>query len=440
MTLFSRTTGALLVLGLASFSPAGLAEVTFSVSKISEDTNIRSDQRPIPIGFHDDAAQKTFVTWMGSQSHPVVKELDHRTDTWSLDKVVGSSPFVDKHNYPGMLRGPDGRIYLFYGCHNSTLKMAVSPRPGSIDGTWEDRFIEPAERASYPAPIVTADGAFYVFYRDTRRTDDHSDDRPYQFVKSTDGGRTWKRQMAVDPYPRSTDNMCEIYNGKVTYQPPIGDRKARIHLAWTIAGEKLGKHAHATFGRNVYYAYLDPLNDRLYNIEGRDLGTHIDNEESDRHCLVLDTGIPERSHLAGLQVSVHYRDDGRPLIHFDHRLAGGISSATWDGSAWAFTLIEKSGGDPRELEKLGPDSFRVYRTARDRIKTFRTDDGGATWRPETVFLVGHAVDRCLAITDAHPAAKLLITEAGDGSMQVAKRDVFIARMTSAADASAPASR
>ena len=61
-------------------------------------------------------------------------------------------------------------------------------------------------------------------------------------------------------------------------------QKERIHIAWTICGEKLGKHAHATYGRNVYYAYLDPSNDHMYNVEGIDLGTTIDNEESDKYC------------------------------------------------------------------------------------------------------------------------------------------------------------
>jgi hypothetical protein len=405
------------------------AEQTFAVTKISENANTRSDQRPIPIGFHDAGARKTFVSWMGANSTAVVKELDHVTGAWSPDKVVGVSPFVDKHNYPGMLRGVDGRLLVFYGCHNSTLRMTASPGPLSIEGEWEDRFIEEAVRASYPAPVITVDGTLYVFYRDTRKTLGFADDRPYQYVKSTDAGRTWTRHMAIDPFPRTTDNMCEVYNGKVSYQTPAAGRHGRIHLAWTIAGEKSGRHAHATYGRNLYYAWLDPANDHLFNIEGRDLGTGIDSLESDAHCLVLETGIPESGHLAGLQTSVHFRDNGFPVIHFDNRLAGGGGSATWTGAGWAFGRIENTGWDPREIEKCGPDSFRVYRPRGADIRVYLTTDAGLQWTLESTIAVGQAVDRCLVVDNFHPDAKLLVTEAGDGTITEAKRDVFIAAVT-----------
>jgi hypothetical protein len=234
--------------------------------------------------------------------------------------------------------------------------------------------------------------------------------------------------MAIDPYPRSTDNMCEIYNGMVTYQPPTGGQQARIHLAWTLAGEKLGRHGHATYGRNVYYAWLNPDDDQFHNVEGEPLGDWIDNDEADEHCLVLDTGIPQRGHLAGLQVSAHYRDNGLPLLHFDNRSAGGICSATWNADAWVFSPIGRDGGDPRGLEKFGPDSFRVYRPRGDEVRVFRTTNAGLDWELESSFPVGQRVSRCLLIDQYHPDAKLLITEDGDGSVNTAKRDVFIGRV------------
>ena len=419
-----------LTMGICSF-----AQQTFSISKISEDANTRSDQRPIPIGFYDNQVNKTFVTWMGSNSTIVIKELNHSANVWSQDIVVGKSTFVDKHNYPGMLKGKDGRIYIFYGCHNSTMRMTVSPKPLSIAGEWDDKFIDIAERASYPAPVITTEGNFYVFYRDTRNNNKHSDDRPYQFVKSTDNGKTWTRQMAIDPYPRTTDNMCEIYNGKVTYQPAMNNQPAKIHIAWTIAGEKLGKHAHATYGRNVYYAYLNPANDHMYNIHGKDLGTTIEKQELDNDCLVLDTGIPETGHMAGLQVSVHYRDNGFPLIYFDNQRAGGPGSATWNGKSWEFSQIgsrnsdDRELRDPRELEKCGAESFRVYKPAGKKINVYKTINAGKTWELETTIVAEQEIDRVYTINNAHKDAKLLITEAGDRTITTANRDVFIGRVT-----------
>jgi hypothetical protein len=211
----------------------------------------------------------------------------------------------------------------------------------------------------------------------------------------------------------------------------MNGNKAKIHLAWTIAGEKIGKHAHATYGRNVYYAYLDPSNDHLYNVKGKDLGTTIEAAELDEFCQVLDTGIPETGHLAGLQVSVHYRDNGSPLIYFDNQVGGGPGSATWDGSRWVFSPIETPGNsvrdlrDPRELEKFGPESFRVYKPSNDSIKVYTTKNGGKTWELETTIQVGQKVDRVHVINNANPTVKLMITEAGDNTLDVGKRDVFV---------------
>ena len=379
---------------------------TPQVSMIAECSNIRSDRRPIPVGYYDEKAQKTFVCWMTANSHPAVKAFDHTNRQWSDTKIVAQSPFADKHNYPGILRGKDDRIYMFYGCHNSTMKMAVSPRPNSIEGDWEDRFIPEAERASYPAPILTDDNVFYVFYRDTRRTNKYSDDRPYQFVKSADNGKTWTRQMVIDPYPRATDNMMEVYNGQVSYQPNIG-KKGRIHLAWTICGEKLGKHAHATYGRNVYYAYLDLSDDHMYNIEGKDLGTTIDHLESDKYCLVLETPIPERGHSAGLQVSVHYRDNGYPVIHHQYPQERGGQIATWNGGSWHHTGFPAQ-GEPRSIEKLGADRFRFYSTMGKGVVTFITNDGGMTVEKETEIETPHSLSRCYVIDNARPELKLLL--------------------------------
>jgi hypothetical protein len=429
---FIQQISSLIILSCIAFSTK--VPLSFSVTKISEKANTRSDQRPIQIGFYDAGVNKTFVTWMGANSTAVVKELDHTTNTWSPDKIAGTSTFVDKHNYPGLLKGKDNRLYVFYGCHNSTMRMSVSPNSLSIDGTWQDGFIMEAERASYPAPIVTDDGTFYVFYRDTRKDNGHEDDRPYQVVKSTDNGKTWTRHMVIDPHPRTTDNMCEVYNGKVTYQPAMNGQPAKIHLAWTLAGEKLGKHAHATYGRNVYYAWLNPANDHLYNIKGKDLGSTIERDELDKYCLVLDTGIPETGHLAGLQVSVHYRDNGWPLIYFDNQIAGGPGTATWNGTKWEFSQIappnndDRELRDPRELEKTGAESFRIYKPAGKNINVYKTANAGKTWEPETVISVGVEVDRVYAIKNANKNAKVLITEAGDREINVAKRDVFIGKI------------
>jgi hypothetical protein len=227
--------------------------------------------------------------------------------------------------------------------------------------------------------------------------------------------------------------MCEVYNGKVSYQPPPRDAKdGRIHVAWTLAGEKLGRHAHATYGRNIYYAWLDPANDHVFNAAGKDLGATIDKDEMDADCLVLDTGIPDRGHAAGLQVSAHYRDDGTPLLYFNHRDGGGLATAIWKGGQMEDHPHRHRWRRAARAGKARPRTpFRIYRPDGPRIRLLRTEDAGLSWKLEPTIDVGSRVDRVYVIDDYSPAAKLLIIEAGDDTLTEGKRDVFIGKVLQA---------
>ena len=399
--------------------PAG-AE-TYVVTTLSPGTGQRTDRRPIPVGFYDATANKTFVSWMGPGSDALVKAYDHASKSWSPDKIAGKSTFSDKHNYPAMIKGRDNRLYVFYGCHNTPLRMAVSPNPLSIDGTWSDGPISAAPEASYPAPIITTEGTMYVFTRFTRERNGHNDDRPLEFIKSSDNGKTWTKQLAIDTYPRS-DNLCEIYNGKVSYQPATGGQKARIHLSWTLAGGGPGVHEHDRYTRNVYYAYLDPSNDHLYDVRGRDLGTSIDDAEGEMYCKALDTGCSNCAHQAGYQVSVNYNDDGKPVILFVHS-SNGLTAVTWDGAAWTSRVVSAEGGEPRDLVKIGPRSFQAFRTTGNTCIVHRSTDGGVSWRQETVITASHPVGRCHVIENHHPDVKLFLEQnpaAGGGGTSTAR--------------------
>jgi hypothetical protein len=104
-----------------------------------------------------------------------------------------------------------------------------------------------------------------------------------------------------------------------------------------------------------------------------------------------------------------------------------------------FALMEKAGGEPRELEKIGPQSFLAYRPKGEAIAVFKTTDGGASWsrEPNDVH-VGQRVDRVFAIDSAHPDAKLLIIEGGDQTLERGTRDVFIGRVTAQQASESPA--
>ncbi|HEY0715163.1 MAG TPA: BNR-4 repeat-containing protein [Polyangia bacterium] len=392
--------------------PAGDRE-TYVATALSPGTGQRTDRRPISVGFYDATANKTFVSWMGPGSDALVREYNHATKTWSADKVAGNATFADKHNYPAMVRGKDNRLYVFYGCHNTPLRMAVSPNPLSIEGTWRDGNVGAAPDASYPAPIVTTDGTMYVFIRLTRAQNGHTDDRPLAYIKSTNNGQSWSRVTVLDTYPRS-DNLTEIYNGKISHEPAHGNQKEKIHIAWTLAGGGPGNHEHDAYTRNVYYAYLDPSTDRLYSVTGRDLGPSIDNNEGEMYLKAVDTGCSNCAHQAGYQVSVHYNDDGTPLIVYGHE-GRGLTAVRWSNNAWVSQLITTAGGEPREINKFGARSFQVFRTTGNTCVGFRSVDGGATWSPDAVITAPHPVQRCHVIDNHHPDVKIFMEQNPEAS-------------------------
>jgi hypothetical protein len=401
------------------------------VSKISEDSGIHTDRRPISVGFYDSAVNKTFISWMGSYSDAVVKAYDHTSQKWSDDKIVGESPFADSHNYPGMVQMNDGRILVVYGCHNSVMRVTTSPMPSSIDGKWNDGDLAGAQGASYPVPIVTSDGTIYCFYRITMRNiypneSFPTDYRPYGFVKSTDNGNTWELAVKfIDNYPRS-DNLCEIYNGKISYQAAGDSTSERIHIAWSISGGGPDNHQHGLYRRHVYYAYLDPSNYHLYDIKGNDLGLEIDDSEAETFCKVISTGTPPEGEQVGYQTSVHFNDNGTPLIIYQHE---GLKCAYWSGSVWSVSTISSQSSEPREIEKIGEIAFRVYRTSGSSVYVYKTSDGGINWEQEDRIITPAPVRRCYVINNYHDDVKLLLSEAvEDGNnVGIASRDVFIGR-------------
>lgn len=110
-------------------------EPDFSVLRIAEELGVKTDQRPMAVGVHDDSAKRTFVAWMGENSHPFVQAYDEASKVWSAPKQVGNSPNPDSHHYPTLVQEADGRLLVFYGAHNDTpLRLARSLEAASIGG------------------------------------------------------------------------------------------------------------------------------------------------------------------------------------------------------------------------------------------------------------------------------------------------------------------
>jgi hypothetical protein len=409
----------------------------FSIFRISRDTGIHTDRRPVSVAFYDKTVNKTFLSWMGPYSCPVVKSYDHSTFTWSDAKIAGISPFADSHNYPAMIQAKNGKLILFYGCHNSVMRITTSPAPASIEGTWNDRDLSEAQGATYPAPIVTTDGTIYCFYRITMKdahpfSDYPTDYRPLAFVKSSDHGETWSPAVIIiDNYPRP-DNLCEVYTGKVTYQPASDGASERIHLAWTFAGGGPSGHDHGAYRRNVYYAFMDLANEHFYDIKGNDLGIDINDAEAENNCKIVDTGNPPQGENVGHQVSVHFCDNGDPVVIYRH---DGFKCAYRNGTEWGISTIYAKESDPRDIEKIGPNAFRTFRTAGETIYVFKSLNRGKSWELENKIQAPARIARCYVIDNYRPDLKYLLTEMKDDdrNVEAGSRDVYIGSITTSTD-------
>ena len=160
----------------------------------------------------------------------------------------------------------------------------------------------------------------------------------------------------------------------------------------------------------------------MHDINGNDLGAYIDDPEAENFCKVLDTGTPPEGEQVGYQVSVHYCDDGLPLIIYQHE---GFKCSYRDGDSWQESTIYSQSNEPRDIEKTGPDSFRTYRTAGKSVYIFKTLDGGRSWIQEQKITAGQDIKRCYVINNYNDEVKLLLTEnIIDDNVEEGNRDIF----------------
>jgi len=399
----------------------------YRVETVAADAATKSCRRPLKVGLYDASVERTFVCWMGAECAAFVAARDHADGTWSDPKRVGTS-YRDYHNYPHLIQTDDGRLHVFHGCHNTVLRQATASEPHSIGGEWSDGPVEAAPEASYPMPFVAEDGSLFVFFR---RTDD-VDDRPMAYVRSTDAGRTWEDSEALTGDPIALghrdrpDNMDEIYVGQLRHEPADAGREGRerVHLVWTLAGGGREGREHDRYHRNLYHATFSPGDLHFRAADGTDLGTWLDREDGERHCKVLDTGEPEGLDVDYVQY-VHYTAGGRPVLAFGG--APAERTAAWTGTEWTLASGPETGeytGGFHDLERTGPESFRLYADHDEGLQIFESDDGGQRWHAGDVVAFPAPLRHAVVVDDYREPVRLLATEATDWDSFALDRDLY----------------
>ena len=262
---------------------------------------------------------KTFVVWSGASLNPYAIEYNHTTKTLSSQQQVGVNPLSgDGHGTPCIIRGSDGYLHVFYGCHGTSgclgdkcyIQHAKSNSADNISA-WTDKGNICDFKATYPNPILIGSD-IYLFYRL------HVSGNWFREVysKSTDQGENWS---AADIIIDAGTGYC-VYVGQVEEEG-----STKIHISWTLYVYSVSEH------RFLYHAYLKLSDMHMYGMDGVDLGTTISKAEMDAHCLVYDSGSDAMS-VCG-RVHVH---NGIPYTIFLHDDSGfKVKFTKWTGSAWS---------------------------------------------------------------------------------------------------------
>jgi hypothetical protein len=389
----------------------------------------RTDRRPVAGGVYDAAAQTTFITWAGRFEDNYIQAYDHRAQTWSAPVKVGDGD-SDSHNYPTIAQAHDGHLLVFRGLHNRELVVARSPAPHSIAGVWTEQVIAAGDGATYPMPFVTADGSIFVFVRETTRDLDHvtpTDTRPMKYVRSTDHGLSWQNtfdltgtKYAIAPVGRP-DNMNEIYIGQLRYEAAGSGRLERVHIVYTLAGGGPEGHLHDRYHRNIYYTSFTPGDLHFHSASGDDLGTTIDDPKQETFLKVAETELQQPNPRTPDYISlVGATRNGRPFVVWMEIDATGVlhdHTASWTPDGWVAHEFA-TGVRVRDMEPVGPQTWRVYATPDTGVETYLlragTPNADHLWSFESTVDIPRAVGRIEVIGSFRDPLRILATGASSG--------------------------
>jgi hypothetical protein len=376
----------LCAIGFAEEQPLAIIQV--------ENNGSSSCRRAHSAGLH--AKDRTFICWAGPTMMPCVKMYNHKSGTWS--KTVNIHPYTrnDYHDYPVILRGADDYLHVFWTKHNGDIHHCKSPGPLEVEGEWFHQVIT-GVGATYPCPMASEKGDLFLFYRGRGNASaGHAD-----YLKSPDGGQTWKKvHDAIST--RYKDRLRSFYLMHVTYEPARGKTPASYQLVWSLRSGG-GKTALI----DVYFARFNPDTERFECVSGTDLGESISEEERNNKCRVKQT------EHANWGLHSHSRDNGYPLVLFNTYEANGMKSicAKWTGNSWEETLLPFKHWWSAEIEKRGPDAFRMYTQEEHLLIWWDTMDGGTTWKKsgsQKLPVLGFS--QCILIDNYHPEIKFFIKQ------------------------------
>ena len=334
-----------------------------------------TDGTPTPIyGFHGPAAHyyngRTYIAYSGPSFNPYVTYFDHNKQVWGTTTQAGTNPLTDDpHGAPSLIVDDSGYIHVFYGAHGQLggLYHSKSTNPEDISSWTTKSEIADADDPTYPELIKLSDGTIYIFYRKTVIAGSHL---PQAYVKSTDGGESWSASSTIIDFGVGYG----IYSGTTVL------RGNNIHTCWVML------EAGSGLRRNLYHAYLNTTDGKMYSQDGTDLGTTISLAEANANCKVFDSGAsPNEAMSPELDVD----SAGTPYViwsYYDGSVVN-VESSKWTGAAWsAPSLISTKGywSGGKALIVTGVNEITAWISIQPitwfyTLDEYETTDGGTTW-------------------------------------------------------------
>ena len=309
---------------------------------------------------HKGDKDRSYVTYLDHYHDVMVTCYDHDQGDWLNSVRVDCAPIRDGHAAPAIFVDSKGYIHTFSA--RGPIRHCRSKRPEDIS-EWEPaRLVGPQDKSlTYTYPLETLQGELLLFYR----LGGAAGNSPLVVSRSADGGTDWMPPRILVDYG-ANEGAGSVKIRDAVFDPKIG----RVHL---VIDERDNSGSGTRW--RAHYCQYDPVGDRVFGLNGADLGKTATRETLvENDCL-----LPAAADMA--------ISDGCACLLM--RKGAWMLGVVKDGRLTARELPTVRGTAQKVLFLAGDDDWRIYGYVPNEtpapyptqgdLALWRSTDGGITW-------------------------------------------------------------